>query len=80
MGDERARALGGPLASGAIVDVWAYAYAEEDGYVVFSSAITSEREPKDSTMVRARAPNNPRLFIVAVARFPAAEVTSVVSA
>jgi hypothetical protein len=65
------------LVSGHLVQVWADAYAEEDGDYVFSALIRSEREPEAHIAIQARAPADPSLFDVALARFPAASVVKI---
>jgi hypothetical protein len=67
------------LASGAVVEVWADGFTETDGYFVFTALIDAEREPRHSTLVMGRTPTNHQRFDVALARFPAAEVSEIAS-
>lgn len=68
------------LSTGAVVEVWADAYSEEDAGYVFVVLADVDPEEQARLFLQGRTPSDPRRVVVAVAVFPTDQVTKVRSA
>jgi hypothetical protein len=67
------------MRSGEMIDVWAHAFATEDGHHVFEVLTDTRGVLPDSAVVTARTPSNPERLALAVARFPVTAVEDIES-
>ena len=68
------------LHSGSVIELAADAYGEVDGHLLFNVLVDATQQEQSQMVVEWKVPNNPARVGVLVAKIPAAEVASIVTA